>query len=454
MRIVLGTLTILLLTAPNVANAVVPPEFIVQITSQIVPIFGMVFAGLLAAFGVIYNFFGSFFKNKYVIIAITIFGIGAISWGIAYGVDEIRKQGQAQEVQHQISFQEEQYETDRETKIIETVVEEVAADIDEDPGAHFIRTYYRYISDGKFLEAYRMTRQAVTFDTFYSWYKETTHIDIEKLESTGENVYSVRVVLYEGTTAITFGVLATLELDEAGEVYSLGSTEVVVLGNGVVQDHVEDTYAIDNASFQDLLDQGAEPFVLDARELIEYEYGHFPGSIHSKFADLEDGAWRDLPNDTKVYVLCWSGIRGSMVVSFLRDMGVDAYYIKDGAKSWVEDGGMWEGEISFEAVYTQDKYKVVFTPDQFDMFQEEGAFLVDSRQPEKFEKSHIDGSLNVRIMYTPTRMLDKVLESVPPESTIIALCDDYVNCFDSRLVGIELERRGHTFLGRYIYVGS
>jgi hypothetical protein len=38
---------------------------------------------------------------------------------------------------------------------------------------------------------------------------------------------------------------------------------------------------------------------------------------------------------------------------------------------------------------------------------------------------------------------------VAPGSRVITVCDGYVNCFDAKITGVELEQRGHTFLGRY-----
>lgn len=65
----------------------------------------------------------------------------------------------------------------------------------------------------------------------------------------------------------------------------------------------EEFLAVDNA------------FVLDAREDEEYEYGFYVGSTHIRFADILDGQWSTLPTDKVVYIMCWSGIRGSEVAS-------------------------------------------------------------------------------------------------------------------------------------------
>jgi len=45
--------------------------------------------------------------------------------------------------------------------------------------------------------------------------------------------------------------------------------------------------------------------------------------------------------------------------------------------------------------------------------------------------------------------IEKTFGQVPANSQVITVCDAYVNCFDAKITGVELERRGHQFLGRY-----
>jgi len=75
--------------------------------------------------------------------------------------------------------------------------------------------------------------------------------------------------------------------------------------------------------------------------------------------------------------------------------------------------------------------------------------LVDTREPYKFKQSHIAGSINIPIMYTAMINVENVFKQVPENSKVITVCDGYVNCFDAKITGVELERRGHQFLGRY-----
>lgn len=191
-----------------------------------------------------------------------------------------------------------------------------------------------------------------------------------------------------------------------------------------------------------------DAFVLDAREDEEYEYGFYSGSTHIRFADILDGQWAMLPTDRVVYVMCWSGIRGSEVASYLREKGIVAQALEEGASGWVEDGGAWEGEILFLSVYAGEQYTKLFSTNETKALQEEGVVLVDTRRPDEDSKN-IPGSVFVSAFYTPTPELEALLVQVPPDSRFITICDDFVSCFDAKIVGVKLEKHGNTFLGRY-----
>lgn len=191
-----------------------------------------------------------------------------------------------------------------------------------------------------------------------------------------------------------------------------------------------------------------DAFVLDAREDEEYEYGFYTGSTHIRFADILDGQWSTLPTDRVVYVICWSGIRGTEVASYLREKGVLAQALEEGASGWVEAGGAWEGEVLFLNVYTEERYTRLFSTSDTRALQNDGVVLVDTRRQEG-DAQTILGSVFISAFYTPTPKLEALLVQVPPGSRFITICDDFVSCFDAKIVGVKLEKRGNTFLGRY-----
>lgn len=73
--------------------------------------------------------------------------------------------------------------------------------------------------------------------------------------------------------------------------------------------------------------------------------------------------------------------------------------------------------------------------------------IVDARSPTKFSYSNIKNSINIPLLETPINELNRYFNTVPEKSQVITICDEYINCFAARLVGIELEkRRKVTFL--------
>ncbi len=207
--------------------------------------------------------------------------------------------------------------------------------------------------------------------------------------------------------------------------------------------------SIKNEDFEKLLKTNTGLFILDAREDEEYEIGRMPGSTHIRFADLLDGAWEALPKNKEIFVLCWSGIRGKELTQFLRSKGVDARYLEEGADGWVSFGGEWDGEIKFSKVYKAEQYNKMLSKAEFEKELEGGAFIVDSRTQENYAKSHIEGSINLPLIYTPTKDIENLLDSVPAGSEVLTICDGWVSCFDAKMTGIKLEKKGHTFIGRY-----
>lgn len=213
--------------------------------------------------------------------------------------------------------------------------------------------------------------------------------------------------------------------------------------------HVSDL-AVSNEEFNQHITSDSDDYiVIDAREDLEYANGYFPGSTHIRFADLTAGRWQELPTDKLIYVICWSGIRGKEVAEFLKTKQLNAFYLADGANGWVNFGGGWIGSIKFSEQYGAEQYHLVFTTDQVKAKVAAGVLLVDSRPPEQFNQSHIAGSVNIPIMYTATDQLAAAFAQVPTDSSIITICDDYVNCFDAKITGVELVNRGNQFLGRY-----
>ena len=84
------------------------------------------------------------------------------------------------------------------------------------------------------------------------------------------------------------------------------------------------------------LDRGgpAAPFVIDVRQLSEFESGHVPGSHHIAGGSLPDRL-DELPRDRPIATICASGYRASVAASVLRAAGfTDVSWVADGVPTW------------------------------------------------------------------------------------------------------------------------
>jgi rhodanese-related sulfurtransferase len=332
----------------------------------------------------------------------------------------------------------------------------------DDKVALLVEKYYGYIARHQLAAAYELSSHEVSLPTFESWYSGTTAITLDRYVAIDERRGSVELTLFEGSQYTRYGVVVAARLGGDTEA-AIERSDVQVLGRGEAgvvataheaqpyyESHSQAALVMTNDAFRKMTNGNtAQYVVLDARENIEYENGRYPSSTHIRFADLKAGRWIELPRDRQVVVLCWSGIRGREVAEFLRSKKIVASYLEDGANGWVQDHGRWDGNILFGSKYSEERFRLVFDTPAVRQSVAAGVVLVDTREPSVYAKSHIRGSVNIPTMYTPTADFDRAFAQVAPGSRVITVCDGYVNCFDAKITGVELEQRGHTFLGRY-----
>ncbi|MFA6918006.1 MAG: rhodanese-like domain-containing protein [Candidatus Gracilibacteria bacterium] len=495
---------IFLVNSVKTAQAVPPPDFLFNVGAQIVQAFSIIVIFLSAALVSFRQFAGVFYQSIqhkkifWVSMALVVVGI---SLGSAYFYGQYKQNDEYQKWITQSKTQNQNFEiTDysidklkvgRPTgngtvaELPQTIADQAGTSA-KDPNEAFIRKYYEDIGNGNLEEAYAISKKQVSLEVFKGWYSGVTSARIDEIQNIDSQNYSVNLVLVEGGTATSYGVLMTLKTDNLGNI-SIADSKVRVLGTvasssiGVASSspataatsqtpqparpitqiensQVDENFfinnkdlplAVTNEEFQQEIDSGNSLFVLDAREDEEYEIGYFQGSTHIRFADLIAGQWINLPTDEVIYVFCWSGMRGEEVAKFLRTKNIVSRYIKTGADGWVTFGGDWTGGIKFLSKYTAERYRRLFSYDELKDQIAEGVAIVDSRVTNKYEAWHIPGSINIPIIYTPTSDISGIMSEVPEGAKVITVCDDFISCFDAKITGVKLEKLGHEFLGRY-----
>ena len=84
-------------------------------------------------------------------------------------------------------------------------------------------------------------------------------------------------------------------------------------------------------SFHDLADEGKgqdAPYIVDTRQILEWEAGHVAGAQFIPFYEIADRLG-DIPRDRPVYVYCGSGYRAAAVTSLLQHEGFDNVVLVD-----------------------------------------------------------------------------------------------------------------------------
>lgn len=84
-------------------------------------------------------------------------------------------------------------------------------------------------------------------------------------------------------------------------------------------------------AFHDLIDEvkGMDsPYIIDTRQILEWEAGHVEGAVFIPFYEIADRV-KDIPRDKPVYVYCGSGYRAAAVTSVLQHEGFDNIVLVD-----------------------------------------------------------------------------------------------------------------------------
>lgn len=302
---------------------------------------------------------------------------------------------------------------------------------------------------------------AYLFDQYYQKSVQSEYVESWTRESQNQSLQSMREIaplLWEtssGIFVIASGKLVNEETMTVPSpekplnlpVYEEVPPIILPTTSWKIWDHKE---IVSNRELKEIIESWKSDYmILDAREDIEYTIGGIPWSTHIRFADLKNGEWSNLPKDRHIYVICWSGMRGKEVHTFLSKQWVSNRYLEKWVDDWVKSGGVWRWEIKFSHIYSDPRYSQVLSTANTQWKVSDGVLLVDVRSPQKYKDYHISWSISVPLMETPSSQVDTILAQVPPRKKIITICDEYINCFTAKIVWIELEKRGAIFIGRY-----
>ncbi len=186
--------------------------------------------------------------------------------------------------------------------------------------------------------------------------------------------------------------------------------------------------------------------IIDLREKVAFDYGHYPGSVHSRLADFVFGDWQTINLDEakNIIVVCYVSTSGALVTEFLRKLGyTNVYFLKNGLVEAVEQDkdDIFEGEVFFsEQVWDiQDLSSAELLPEW------QG---IDTRSNAVFETKGRTGNLNLYWEMTTTPEIEKFAEKLDKTKTYYSVCDSGLTCYSASILQGYLEKRGFIVQGR------
>ncbi|MCG5219678.1 rhodanese-like domain-containing protein [Streptosporangium sp. KLBMP 9127] len=90
-----------------------------------------------------------------------------------------------------------------------------------------------------------------------------------------------------------------------------------------------------------------DAFLLDVREIDEWQAGHAPSATHIPLGELQQRV-AEVPQDATVYVICRMGGRSAHAAAWLNHTGRQAVNVEGGMQSWAATGREMVGEGGHE----------------------------------------------------------------------------------------------------------
>jgi rhodanese-related sulfurtransferase/membrane protein insertase Oxa1/YidC/SpoIIIJ/phosphohistidine swiveling domain-containing protein len=195
-----------------------------------------------------------------------------------------------------------------------------------------------------------------------------------------------------------------------------------------------------------------DTILLDIRETAETEMGTMPGARTIRFPDVKSSGI-DFTGKTAI-AYCHNGNRGYETCQGLAAMGIDCRYLIGGLEKWLVEKRPLTGLkartlADLRAVPAHRNQSVLLDTDQVrELLEKENAVFVDTRYPGEFKNDHLPNAINLPIRPVPTAEFKTKLAQLPKQPIIVP-CYDRRSCFFGEVLGLEFERAGYDYRGRY-----
>ncbi|MBV1758186.1 MAG: rhodanese-like domain-containing protein, partial [Dethiosulfatibacter sp.] len=194
-------------------------------------------------------------------------------------------------------------------------------------------------------------------------------------------------------------------------------------------------YVIPEIKLRSLIDADEDIYVLSVRSKAHFDEGHIIGANHIAFGKDMHLEFDKLPQDEPIYVYCYSGQTAGQVVAGLKLLGYEAYSLNGGMGvganaplGWTNKGYPvhFVEEAALDYFSNFESSNVVPTADVLaSMDAEEDIFILDIRQADVYEQSHLKGAVNVPW----NGELGQVIDYLPMDKPV------YVYCYTGQTAG-------------------
>ncbi len=180
-------------------------------------------------------------------------------------------------------------------------------------------------------------------------------------------------------------------------------------------------------------------FFLDVRESRETRYWKPQGNLkYYRYGDIVNDNVPDIPKDTQLIMLCYSGVRGYISGLLLAQNGfTNISYIQGGLDAWIKQDFPWSKDLK------SPEYKRM-SSEFASGFEGERITFVERR----IERQIMKNSPISPDSMTSEEIQNKI-QSVPPEIDLLLVCSSYTTCYDAENFAFLAEGLDRTVVGIY-----
>ena len=205
----------------------------------------------------------------------------------------------------------------------------------------------------------------------------------------------------------------------------------------------DDKHNIKVADLFAKMDAGEDMVIIDIRAADDYAAGHLKGAYNLPYGAAVADGLEYIPDDTPVYVNCYSGQTSSQTIALMNVAGKFAYNILGGFNNGISKAEGYEAYIETEAhTFESDDYEVddaieEAIADYYKLAVENSSFnikpdklmevvnagsdeytILSIRSAEDYAKGHIAGAMNIPF----GNGMQESFDQIPTDKPVVVYC--------------------------------